>query len=607
MAATGPDCPFLTRGPNSNLSACEAGCDADGSCNVVNWNPTIPDCVFRACTDPTNPALSPYPGYSVYGTVKTSYYFDPSTFTLTLAAGGYTDEVLQEGMARYANIFFQYGPAQSTGGVNDTLIPGVVVNVSGASDLDWDTDESYTITAPDPNAGGWATVTAATVYGALRAFETLSQVIAYNLTDGSYSCVTTSITDYPRFPYRAVMVDTARHFISLPAIKIVVDQMAYLKMNVLHIHISDDDSFPLQLESYPLLAERTAYSNFSHTYSHADIAELVRYAGVRGIRVIPEFDTPAHFSVLFQAYPQYGAVAYDQNNNSFLCLVDPSREETFDFLAGIWAEISTLFPDSTLHLGGDEFWGCWGESPAVVAWMNQTGLDVYGAYHYYERRMIDIARSLGKRPMAWLDIAGFPLDFNNSYSDYPDFVFDVWTGCYSGNWQDDVATFTSQNASVVVSGPFYVTQQNGSPTTPHFTWQEMYMTDLWNFTGGNTTQQADLVLGGELCAWDDAAQTDSGDLWISLTPYMIGVAEAWWSPQSMTSGVNPDEERAHAHRCRMGARGIPSHPIYAYGTYCPFEYEPPLASWDAERTSSAKAKGAPAEAARPKPASTRRR
>ena len=583
LAAVGPDCPFITRSESiPNITACESACDADAACNVVNFNPSIPDCVFRACTDPLNPQLTPYDGYSVYGTVKEAAYIDPSTFTISSV--GFTDSILQAGLVRYSNIIFTYGPGNGvpppSANFTPVILPGILVNVTGPSNLDWDTDESYTLIAPDGNAGGWATITANTVYGALHALETFSQLIMYNLTDQTYTFVSTTVNDYPRFPFRSVMIDTSRHFITISAIQLILDQMAYLKLNVLHLHLSDDQSWPLELDSYPLLPRYNAYSNYSHTYSHNDIKNLVLYARERGIRVIPEFDTPAHFSVLFNSYPQYAAQAIDNNNNSYLCLVDPSKEATFEFLGGIWEEITSLFPDSTVHIGGDEFWACWDQSPNVSAWMNATGYDLYGAYHYYERRMINIARSLGRRTIAWLDIAGFPENFNNTYNDYPDVTFDVWTGCYSGNWQDDVATFTSQNATVVVSGPFYITQQNGSPDTPHFTWQQMYMTDLYNFTGGNYTNQSSLVLGGELCAWDDAAQTDSGDVWISLTPYMIAVAENWWSPQSFTSGTNPDESRAHAHRCRMGARGIPSHPIYAFGTYCPFEYNPPLPSWD---------------------------
>ena len=99
----------------------------------------------------------------------------------------------------------------------------------------------------------------------------------------------------------------------------------------------------------------------------------------------------------------------------------------------------------------------------------------------------------------------------------------------------------------------------------------MYQTDLANFTG-NTSEAIALVKGGELCAWDDAAQTDSSDILLSLSPYMIGVSESWWSPQTFTSSADPDEERAHQHRCRMLARGIPSHAIYWFSAYCPIEW-----------------------------------
>lgn len=81
----------------------------------------------------------------------------------------------------------------------------------------------------------------------------------------------------------------------------------------------------------------------------------------------------------------------------------------------------------------------------------------------------------------------------------------------------------------------------------------------------------------QLCAWGDASESDSGDVVSALTPYVFGVSEAWWSPRSQTSGQAPDYGRAHNLRCRLGVRGIATHPIYWYGNYCPQEYVTPQA------------------------------
>jgi hexosaminidase len=529
--------------------------------------------VFRTCANPNAPVLSPAPGYSVFTTNSTraALVLDPTSFTF--AATGFSDASLAAALARYAALAFPYGAAQAPASAATLL--GLRVDVAGDAPLAEGVNETYAL---DVRAG-WAVLQAATVYGAMRGLETFSQLLAFNLSTREYSAQPTTVVDFPRFPVRAVMLDTARTFLSVAAIKSVMDAMSYLKLNVLHLHLTDDNSWPVVIDAWPRLALLSAYSNFSHTYSKADLAALVTFGRERGIRLVPEFDTPAHFSSLFAAYPEFAAVSVDpKTNDTFLCLVDPSKEETFAFLADIWRELAASFPDETLMIGGDEAWGCWAESPAVAAWMKARGYGVEEALHYYERRMIGIVRSLGRKTMAWLDIDGWPLANETWAREYADVTLNVWTGCYSGRWQDDVAAFTAKNGSVVVSGPYYITQQNGRPDTPHFTPQDMYATDLYNFTG-NATVDLRLIRGGELCAWDDAAQTDSGDILVSLSPYMVAVAEAWWSPQAATSGVGFDEQRAHQHRCRMVARGIASHPFYAFGAYCPFEYAP--AEWAA--------------------------
>lgn len=576
-AAVGSDCPYEAHGPADSLATCQSACAGDGSCNVINFNPVIPDCVFRVCSDPMNPQLSPAPNYTVWGTQRPTYGLNPAKFTFQATA--FSNDVLASAFTRYKVMFFIYGNGTAASG--GPLIPGVRVNVTTAVGTQGaDTDESYTLLAPDPAAAGWATITAPTVFGALRGLETMSQLVQFNFTDSTYFMSFANITDYPRFNFRAVMLDTARHFLTIESMKEAVNAMSYLKLNVLHLHLTDDDAFPLVVPALPRLALTGAYSNYSHTFTPAQLADLVAYARLRGVRVIPEFDTPAHFSSLLNAYPEYMAAAVDQNNNSFLCLVDPSREEVFTFLATIWASIASTFPDAEVHIGGDEFWsGCWSQSPSVSAWMTANNYTVTDAYYYYERRMIGIARSLNRSAIAWQDIAGY----NGSAPGTLDVALEVWSGTFGGDWQADVASLTATGAPVVVSGPFYITQLNGaSAGWPYHTWQSMYAVDLWNFTGASNASVRALVRGGELDAWGDAAQTDSGDLIVRLSPYMQAVAEAWWSPRNATSGVAPDEQRMHVHRCRMAARGVRSHPIYYFSSYCLPEFAVALPAWETD-------------------------
>ena len=258
-------------------------------------------------------------------------------------------------------------------------------------------------------------------------------------------------------------------------------------------------------------------------------------------------------------------------------MVDPSREEVYTFLAGIWRDAAAMFPDLQFRIGGDEFQGCWADAPAVRAWMQAEGLpSIDDAYHFYIRKLIGVMRGLTppRATIAWLVVHGFPAPNETWRRDYADVTLDVWSGCYSGNWQNDVAAFTAEGGDVIVSGPFYITQQNGAPATPHFTWQQMYAVDLHNFTGSSPATRPH-VRGGELAVWDDAAQTDSADVMMSMTPYMLGVSEAWWSPQAATSGVEPDEGRLHDFRCKLVQRGLASHPVFAFGTACAREYEVP--------------------------------
>ena len=141
--------------------------------------------------------------YSVYATLRPLYGLFAPEFTFE--ATGFSDDVLQSAFARYANITFMYGPGTPFKG--GPLLPGIRVEVLSSDDsLFLGINESYSIVAPDAAAGGWVSLKAATVYGALRGLETFSQLVQFNFTDKTYSIAFANVTDYPRFPFRAVMV-----------------------------------------------------------------------------------------------------------------------------------------------------------------------------------------------------------------------------------------------------------------------------------------------------------------------------------------------------------------------------------------------------------------
>jgi hexosaminidase len=350
---------------------------------------TAPSTPLRSSDPPLPAYLYPYPENATLGL---PLGVSASTFSLTSV--GASSAVLTSALARYSAMLFPYGPPSVPGGV----VTHATVNVTGTDvALRLGVDESYALATDAP--GGGVSITAATCFGALRALETLSQLIQYNLSSGTYFMPAAAIADAPRFPFRGLMVDTARHFLSLPALRAVVDLMAYDKLNVLHIHISDDQSWPLVIEALPLLAGRGAYSNHSHTYTVADMKGLVAYAWERGVRVIPEFDTPAHFGILRVSYPNFMA----QHVAGSYCQVDPSNPGLVPFLTTIWTALADIFPDDTFHIGGDEFWPtCWTENAKIMAWAQALGLkDVEAMYNYYIKQVSGILEKLGKKTMGW--------------------------------------------------------------------------------------------------------------------------------------------------------------------------------------------------------------
>jgi hexosaminidase len=263
---------------------------------------------------------------------------------------------------------------------------GITLVVSPAAPL---TDpEGYTL---DVGANGMqilARAEAGLYYGAMTAAQLLSASAAH---DSSVRLRGIHIEDFPRFKWRGVMLDPARHFLPVADIKMIIEQMGQHKLNVLHLHLTDDQGWRIEIKRYPLLTKigawRTPPSNgglggetatYGGFYTQEDIRDIVAYATERHVTVVPEIDLPGHAQAVVAAYPQLGvtgeqlSVSSDWGVN--YCLYNTSAEG-LTFVKNVLDEVMALFPGRYVHLGGDEaVKDQWQASPAIQAQMKTLGI-----------------------------------------------------------------------------------------------------------------------------------------------------------------------------------------------------------------------------------------
>ena len=338
-------------------------------------------CSFLVVDTARAGALWPLPRSSDFGGASLS--IDSRTFRIATTGTGAGSAVLQGAVARYAAIIFVRAPPTDNS-TQHLPVSGALsllsVDVHSADEaLSLSTSENYTLTVA-AGSPPYATIEADTVYGAIRGLETLSQLVDWiggASSDAPYMFIipTVHIVDFPRFPHRGALVDTSRHFVPTSTLHAFLDAMAYNKLNVFHWHIVDDQSFPYVSQAFPLLSERGSWNapDPSHTYSPVDVAGIIDYARARGIRVVPEFDTPGHVSSWGKGQP--GLLTQCYTNKSGVPVpvpgsfgpVDPTQPDTWTFLTTFFAEVARVFPDAYIHVGGDEVdYSCWESNPSVI-------------------------------------------------------------------------------------------------------------------------------------------------------------------------------------------------------------------------------------------------
>lgn len=255
------------------------------------------------------------------------------------------------------------------------------------------------------------TARAATDEGLYHAAATLAQLtVAY--PDG-IPCA--SIADEPRFAYRAVLLDVCRHFFGVETVKKFIDAMSLFKYNYLHLHLSDDQGFRLQVDCMPGLhgtgsvRAETCGDGKQHGgyYTKTEIADLVAYAAARGIQIVPEIDVPGHMGAAIAAYPELWCsgepceVPTDFGiHDKVLCA---GKESTYTALWNILSEIAAMFPCNLFHLGGDEVPKLgWDKCEDCRALMRREGLENYEQLQgYFTNRAVGMLKKLGKTAVLW--------------------------------------------------------------------------------------------------------------------------------------------------------------------------------------------------------------
>jgi hexosaminidase len=289
----------------------------------------------------------------------------------------------------------------------DNQLQGINFQVSDNSvKLDAGVDESYTLNVPE--LGGFANVRASTWVGALRALETFSQLVLAG-EDDKLIAHTANITDAPAYGHRGIMIDTSRNFLPVDDILRTIEAQAYNKMNVIHWHATDSQSWPFYFKSHPELSQKGAYSP-EETYNPEQVQKIIDFAESRGVRVVLEIDMPAHTASIAETYPDIMLCA-DKFWAKFAAQppagqLDPLSEKGFQIVKDLIKEASERFPDSLYHTGGDEInTDCWDLSEEVQAYKAKNNItNTREIWFEWTNKLLDYVNTdVKKRPIIWED------------------------------------------------------------------------------------------------------------------------------------------------------------------------------------------------------------
>jgi len=362
------------------------------------------------------------------------------------------------------------------------------------------------------------------------------------------------ITDYPRFGWRGLMFDVSRHFFTLKDVEDFIDLMVQYKLNLLHMHLTDDEGWRVEIKSLPRLttvgawnAKREGYfGNFAPIppdeprtyggfYTQNDIRAMVKYAQDRFVNILPEVDVPGHSLAAIVAYPDLsctpGSDQYHVRSGEKIMewpgpvgLVDntlcPSNERVYTFLDSVFTEIASLFPFQYIHVGGDE---CaknfWEQSPQIKQLMAKENLKTMEEVQsYFEKRVEKIVESKGKKLIGWDEILEGGLA--------PNALVMSWRGIKGG------IAAAKMGHQVVMSPTTYVYldyMQGDGISEPHV-YSTLRLNKTYEFEPVPEGVDPKYILGGQGNLWTEQVY-NTRHLQYMIWPRTLAVAECVWSPK----------------------------------------------------------------------------
>ncbi|KAH7378827.1 beta-hexosaminidase precursor [Pyrenochaeta sp. MPI-SDFR-AT-0127] len=484
----------------------------------------------------------------------------------------------------------QYGTGNCT-----TTITKVKVDVSDThAQLQHGVDESYDLELASGSDS--VQISAQTVYGALHALTTLQQLV---INDGSGNLIIeqpVSIQDKPLYPVRGIMIDTGRNYISKKKIFEQVDGMSLSKLNVLHWHLVDSQSWAVEIAAFPEMTE-DAYSA-NEVFSQDTLKEIVSYAAARGVRIIPEIDMPGHASSGWKqidesiltctdswwsndVWPLHTAV---QPNPGQL---DILNNKTYEVTGKVYKEMAAIFPDNWFHIGGDElFLNCNNFSSLAVQFFD-SGKTMGDLYQYWVDRAIPNFRAQANKTFVMWEDVRLSAAVAATGEVPKDIIMQAWN-----NGLDHISKLTAEGYRVIVSSSDFVyldcgyggwvsndprynvminpNASDGSPNfnwgagggswcAPYKTWQRIYDYD---FTFNLTDTQKALVQGAIAPLWSE--QVDDVVISQKMWPRAAALAELVWSGNRDENGNKRTTEltqRILNFREYLVANGVAASPL----------------------------------------------